>query len=151
MQKYFKKLFRYNQWANQGLCNLLKDQPLKLSEVMQRISHIVAAEEIWYHRIKPLDFDLLPLFEVHPRSLLFPRAENSAKRWLDLIENIDNFQKIISYQNTKGAPYQSPLSDILIHVANHGTYHRGQIATLMRASGVEPLVTDFIAFCRVDH
>jgi uncharacterized damage-inducible protein DinB len=66
MKAYFQKLFLYNQWANNGLCNHLMaiaEEPL---EVQKRISHIVAAEEIWYHRIKPLDFKLFPIFDIQP-------------------------------------------------------------------------------------
>lgn len=148
MKNYFNKLYLYNQWANTHLMHHLRIQTEDLPEVMQRISHLVAAEEIWYQRIDPLDFDLLPLFEIQPWEVLEPRLIKSAQRWLELVAITDDFRRIISYHTTSGTPYQTSLEDILIHVANHGTYHRGQIATLMRQSGQEPMATDYIVFCR---
>jgi uncharacterized damage-inducible protein DinB len=52
------------------------------------------------------------------------------------------------YTNSKGERFTSPVGDILMHVVNHSTYHRGQIAADMRASGMEPAYTDFIHAAR---
>jgi uncharacterized damage-inducible protein DinB len=148
MKAYFQKLFLYNQWANNGLCNHLMaiaEEPL---EVQKRISHIVAAEEIWYHRIKPLDFKLFPIFDIQPWDILEPRLTASAQRWLDLAGETQDFDKVIDYKNLAGRAFTSLLSDIMMQVANHGTYHRGQIATLLLQQGFEPLLTDYIVFSR---
>jgi uncharacterized damage-inducible protein DinB len=45
-------------------------------------------------------------------------------------------------------PFRSQISDILLHVALHSSYHRGQIAAAVRAAGVTPVNTDFITFAR---
>ena len=50
----------------------------------------------------------------------------------------------VEYRNSKGELWRSRVEDILTHVLFHSTYHRGQIALLMRASGMEPAYTDFI-------
>ncbi len=148
MRDYLHKLFKYNHWANTGLAQHIKNQSFPLPEVLERLSHVVAAEEIWYSRVAGLDFELLPLFEAQPWEILTPRLENSAQRWLGLVDQTENFKQVISYHTTSGTPLQTSLDDILCHVANHGTYHRGQIATLMRQGGQEPMVTDYVAFCR---
>lgn len=149
MKSYFQKLYRYNQWANTGLLKHLKELPSVPGEVDKRLSHIVAAEEIWFNRIKPLGFDPLPLFEVQPWQILLPRLEKSAQRWLDLVDKTMEFDLPVNYRNLSGKGFENTLSDIMIHVANHGTYHRGQIATLMRQQGLEPLPTDYIVYCRI--
>ena len=148
MKAYFQKLYQYNQWANSGLCKHLKKLNDQSAEVMKRMSHIVAAEEIWYNRIKPLGFDHLPLFDVQPWEVLEPRLTSSAQRLLDLLQGMEDFGVEIRYSNLAGKSFASSLSDILIHLANHGTYHRGQIATLLRQQGLEPLPTDYIFYCR---
>jgi uncharacterized damage-inducible protein DinB len=51
---------------------------------------------------------------------------------------------MISYKNTKGEPWTDTVQDILTHVLMHSAYHRGQIASQMRASGQTPAYTDFI-------
>jgi len=147
MRDYFQRLFKYNQWCNLQLVEHLKPLPY-LEQVMLRLSHIVSAEEVWYQRVKPLGHEPLPLFEPQQWPVLTPRLEESAQRWLDLVNQQEDYKSIISYQTTSGTPYETPLDDILIHLANHGTYHRGQIATLLRQLGYEPLATDYIVFCR---
>ena len=148
MKAYFEKLYRYNQWANTGLCHHLKELGTAPKAVMKRLSHIVAAEEIWYHRIEPLGFDHLPVFDIQALDKLEPRLISSAQRWLDLVDRTGEFEVAIRYSNLSGRSFSNSLSDILIHLANHGTYHRGQMATLLRQQGFDPLPTDYIIFCR---
>jgi uncharacterized damage-inducible protein DinB len=50
----------------------------------------------------------------------------------------------VSYKNSKGEPWSSAEEDVLMHVVMHSAYHRGQIATDMRANGFTPAYTDFI-------
>jgi len=148
MKSYFQKLYRYNQWANTGICQHLKALSNVPPEVSKRFSHIVSAEEIWYNRIEPLGFGPLALFEIQPLEVLEPRLNASARRWLELVEQTIDFELLINYRNLAGQAFESSLCDILIHVANHGTYHRGQIAILLRQHSLEPLPTDFIVYTR---
>jgi len=149
MKAYFQKLIHYNQWANHGLCHHLQTLPIEPHEVKKRISHIVAAEEIWFHRIDPLDVDPLPPFEIQSWEILEPRLKDSAQRWLDLAQNTDDFERLIKYHNLSGKSHSSTLNDIFIHIVNHGTYHRGQIAMVLRQNELEPLPTDYILFSRI--
>ena len=148
MKAFFEKLYNYNQWANLGLCEHLQQIEEVPDEVMLRMSHIVAAEEIWFDRIEPLGFEPLPVFKTQPWEILEPRLKQSAKRWLQLIAKSEDFEARLDYSNLAGKPYSSQLSDVLLHLANHGTYHRGQIATLLRQQGLEPLPTDYMLFSR---
>jgi uncharacterized damage-inducible protein DinB len=148
MKSYFKKIYNYNQWANIGLFRHLKTLEHQLPEISKRLSHIVAAEEIWYNRIKPLDFHPLPLFVIQPDEILEPRLNASAQRWLEMVEQTVDFEVQVDYRNLAGHAFKNSLSDIMIHVANHGTHHRGQIATLLRQNGYEPLPTDYIVYSR---
>ena len=50
----------------------------------------------------------------------------------------------ISYVNSKGESWSSQVDDVLLHVITHSAYHRGQIASDMRAAGLTPAYTDFI-------
>ena len=52
--------------------------------------------------------------------------------------------KKITYKNSKGESWSSTVQDVLTHVLLHSAYHRGQIASLMRAGGYAPAYTDFI-------
>jgi uncharacterized damage-inducible protein DinB len=50
----------------------------------------------------------------------------------------------VTYKNSKGEPWTSTVEDILTHILLHSAYHRGQIATQVRAGGEHPAYTDFI-------
>lgn len=60
----------------------------------------------------------------------------------------DDLAAPLTYKNFAGAEFRTPVGEILLHVAQHGTYHRGQIATAVRAAGVTPVNTDYINFVR---
>lgn len=56
----------------------------------------------------------------------------------------DDLAKTVSYKNSKGEPWTSTVEDVVTHVLLHSAYHRGQIASFMRANGDTPAYTDFI-------
>ena len=67
--------------------------------------------------------------------------------WTRLIAT-DDLSREFAYTNTKGQQFSNRLSDVALHVAFHGVYHRGQIAVLVRQNGGTPVDTDFIQAVR---
>src|SRR5690606_1364355 len=59
-----------------------------------------------------------------------------------------DLEREVSYRNSAGRAFESTVVDLLMHVALHGSYHRGQIALLLREGGAEPSATDYVAFIR---
>ena len=57
-------------------------------------------------------------------------------------------EQAIDYRSTRGDAFTTPLWQQLQHVVNHSSYHRGQVVTLLRQLGVDPIGTDLIAFYR---
>ena len=60
----------------------------------------------------------------------------------------DGLVYTVTYQNSKGATFETPVGEVLMHVFSHGVYHRGQIALALRQAGAEPINTDYITFVR---
>ena len=58
------------------------------------------------------------------------------------------WDRVVAYHNTKGEPFQTPVWQIVLHVVNHASYHRGQITTLLRQLGHTPAGTDLVAYYR---
>jgi len=56
--------------------------------------------------------------------------------------------RVLEYRNLKGTVFHDPIGNILQHLVNHGSYHRGQITTLLRQLGATPVSTDMIGFYR---
>lgn len=72
--------------------------------------------------------------------------EDLSRRWADYLRD-DKPRRLsdsVSYTNSKGEAWTSTVEDILIHVTIHSAYHRGQIASDLRAAGLEPAYTDYI-------
>jgi uncharacterized damage-inducible protein DinB len=66
----------------------------------------------------------------------------------DSLKIIDTFDlnETITYKNSKGNLYEGTVRDILFHITNHFTHHKGQLISDLRQQGIEPLVTDYIFY-----
>lgn len=146
MYAFFKELFEYNHVSNQKLIERLAENRSALSErAVQLISHMCNAQQIWNARIlKEAAFQVWQLneWEVLP-SIDLDNYNKSVK----ILEQVD-LRQVIMYSTSSGARFSNKVSDILFHVINHSTYHRGQLAMDMRRSGLEPLSTDYIFYKR---
>lgn len=71
------------------------------------------------------------------------------KRWLKFVNDNESFDRELVYNNYVGDPYKNNVEQIMIHLVNHSTHHRGQVALLLRQNGFEPINTDFITYDRV--
>jgi uncharacterized damage-inducible protein DinB len=68
-----------------------------------------------------------------------------ALAWPSLLERVaPDLARTIAYKNSQGEPWTSRVGDVLSQVLFHGAYHRGQIASALRAAGHAPPNTDFI-------
>lgn len=113
------------------------------------MGHIVAAQFLWLHRIKGLPPAQVKLWGEYTLDQLFDMAENIGKQWLEFVESTEDFNRELSYNNYTGDPYINNVETIMIHLVNHSSYHRAQIAMLLRQKGFEPINTDFITYDRV--
>jgi uncharacterized damage-inducible protein DinB len=87
----------------------------------------------------------------------FPTLDSLRRRWQEVEPPLNDYVKalrpedldrIIEHKTTKGVPQAAPLRQMLHHVVNHGTYHRGQIATMLRQLDATPISSDLIFFYR---
>jgi uncharacterized damage-inducible protein DinB len=94
-----------------------------------------------------------PIVAVWP-DLSLDECQSLAERNVESLEEVVNGMedgdrsRPITYRNTAGAEFTTALEDILLHVAMHGGYHRGQVAALLRSAGDEPSSTDYIQWAR---
>ena len=142
----FRRLFRYDRWANREVLNSLGSVSDPPAKSVRWLAHIIAAEALWLARIqrRPQPMPVWPEFKIDE----LPRVvEAVGGEWEKFLEN-PTLDSTCDYTNSKGERFTSPVRDILMHVVNHSTYHRGQIAADIRASGSEPPYTDFIHAAR---
>ena len=149
MKEYFLKLYHYNAWSNSRVLNCLESQQVTDEKILSLLGHIVAAQFLWLHRIKALPPPDVKLWGHYSLSQLVKLADEAGKQWLAFVEQTDNFNRELSYTNYVGDPYTNNVETIMIHLVNHSSYHRAQIAMLLRQKGLEPINTDFITYDRV--
>ena len=149
MKQYFLKLYKYNAWANNRVINCLSRQNVADEKILNIMGHIVAAQFLWLHRIKGLPPANVKLWGEYSLSQVTTMAEEAGNLWLEFVESTDNFNRELTYNNYLGEPYINNVEMIMIHLVNHSSYHRAQIALLLRQKGFEPINTDFITYDRV--
>ena len=147
------RLFSYDMWANeQILLSLQENLPFEDSErCIKYFAHLAAAQEIWYSRTTGSPGRELELWPDYGLPEALQKLKTVSGNWKRLIRsNSEELHKTISYQNTSGDRFDTPLADILHHVIIHGQHHRAQISQLLRNAKIAPPATDFIFFSRAN-
>lgn len=151
MKDFFLRLFNYDRFCNETMLDVLvkSNQP---ASAMRLMAHLLAAQQVWFNRCNGLPPFTGALWQDNGKIEEFAGTiKKNSTEWVRYLENLnpDDFEEIVSYKNMKGEPFESMLSDILMHIINHGTHHRAQIGQHLRLAGVENLpVTDYIAYTR---
>ena len=155
-----RQLFAYDAWANRrsfGACAALtpeqftRDMGSSFHSVRDTLAHIVGAQFVWlerFHgRIPP---GLLPAADFPDIATLSARSNEIQQGLSDYVNQIsaEDLAGGFEYRDLKGNSHRNVRWQTLQHLANHGTYHRGQITTLLRQLGAKAVSTDLIAFYR---
>jgi uncharacterized damage-inducible protein DinB len=153
-------LYDYNAWANRRSLDAAEKlspeqflNPLGSSfrSVRDTLAHIYGAEWVWLERFQGRSPSALPSaadFPDHPA--LKQRWMEHEQRLLTFAAGLDqaDLDREMEYKTLKFGTYRNPLWQSMQHLVNHGTYHRGQVTTLLRQLGAEPAATDLMHFYR---
>lgn len=147
MPDLLEQLYNHDWWANdQIMAELRREAPDP--ETKRLFTHVIATEHLWLSRIDMVK----PRVAVWPTLSLDEIAAldvENRQRLRELLRRPDDTgEQIVHYRNSAGNEFDNTVRDILIHIALHGHYHRGQIARAMRTAGREPVYTDYIGFVR---
>ncbi|MEZ4810015.1 MAG: DinB family protein [Allomuricauda sp.] len=147
MKGFLQQLFDYNFYCNKKLieqCNSLEKIPERSTKLF---SHILNAHHIWNQRIlsNPVEFGVWDEHEVGKWGDIHYDNQRTS---FEIITNADDLNKRVQYENSQGRTFANELKDILYHIVNHSTHHRGQILMDFRESGIEPQPLDYILYKR---
>lgn len=146
MKAFFKDLFDYHNYFNQLLIDIFNEHSSALSDrTIPLFSHCLNAHQIWNSRI--LKTQSFGVHQLHPLEDLKAIDSDNHTQSLKIIDTFD-FNEIISYSNSKGETYKNTIQDILFHIINHFTHHKGQLISDLRMNHIEPPVTDYIFYKR---
>ena len=161
MKNIISRFAAYNLWANERLMQfvlkLTEEQARKKIEssfegVLSTVLHLWDAESIWWQRVRLEEVVKVPseTFEVGLREAAANLIKQSAqwKAWTEKASAVA-LDHVFEYRNSKKEMYKQPVFEVLLHLFNHQSYHRGQIVTMLRQLGVKDIpATDFIVFSR---
>jgi uncharacterized damage-inducible protein DinB len=156
----FRLLYEYNSWANSrslDACSTLSDEQFtrdlgsSFPSVRDTLSHVCEVEWLWLERWHGRSVSSL-----RPASD-FPTLDSLRRRWQEVETGLhgyidalksEDIARVVEHKTTKGVPQAAPLWQMLQHLVNHGTYHRGQATTILRQLGAKPNSSDLIFFYR---
>jgi uncharacterized damage-inducible protein DinB len=155
-----RSLFEYNAWANRRSLaaaekltaeQFTKPMGSSFPSVRDTLAHVYGAEWIWLERFEGRSPSALPNVNVFAevRTLRETWAVHE-ERLLIFIAGLNqaDLDRTMEYKTLKFGVYSNPLWQSMLHVVNHGTYHRGQVTTLLRQLGAQPILLDLMHFYR---
>ena len=161
MKEILQQLAAYNIWANALLMEVLKRLPGELHQkeipssfnsLQKTVLHMWSAESIWWQRMKLQERIIAPAdnFNGNMQDIIegFKTQNSQWNEWV-IKAQAHHLEHVFQYQNLKGEYFKQPIYQMLLHLFNHGTYHRGQIVNMLRQLGIEKIPqTDFIIWSR---
>ena len=109
--------------------------------VRDTLVHVLSAESVWLSRwMGESRWEMLTA-DAFPDRVALKRTwkdEESKMRGFFASVDDDALRHVIDYKSFNGQPFSNPLYQMLQHVVNHGSYHRGQVTTLLRQLGAAP-------------
>ena len=153
-----RSLFAYGRWANRTILDSVAvltpeeyARPVggSFGSVQGTLVHLYGTDWVWLERFYGRSARALPEQDEHLE------LEALARKWRGVEAGLETFldaltperlEEPLSYVSFKGDSFTRRLGDALLHLANHGTYHRGQVATLLRQLGRKAASTDYLRF-----
>lgn len=154
------RLLDYTVWANHRVMRATATAPTadfsrelgaSFGSLRGTLAHIMWAEWIWLERWKGLSPNRLPDESEFPNVLAlrdrWTIIEDHRRAFLAALPE-SGVAEVIAYKTFAGDPYEAPLWQLVQHLANHSTYHRGQVTTMLRQLGARTVGTDMVTWDR---
>lgn len=152
----------YHIWANELILNRLatlasekwtQEVGSSFPSIRATVLHMWDAEAIWQQRLKKISPVVVPgktfTGDNHALVNAYKRLNNEWGNWLSTA-TVGELGARFSYTNLKGQPFESAIHHTVLHLFNHGTYHRGQLVSILRQLGETDIPqTDFIHWSRL--
>lgn len=162
MKEMLLSYARYNAWANGLLINALLQLPAgaedaavvsSFATIKATVCHTWAAEDMWLQR-------LCLVTQPHWKGASYEGTfAELCERWRqssgELVAQVLSYEEqhlaeMLEYKDLRGNAYATPVWQIVQHLCNHATNHRGQLITLLRQAGITNIpTTDYIAYVRM--
>jgi uncharacterized damage-inducible protein DinB len=143
---HFNLLLEYDFWANKIISDVILKNKLLNGKPIELLSHIINAEILILGRIRKEKF--FDPFKVRSIEENIKSSKSIHVEWREFLNSLqeNELENVINYLNIRGEQVSAKIWEMIMHLINHSTYHRGQIAALIRSMNYEPPITDFMTF-----
>ena len=150
---------RYSTWASGRLLeaaaaltedDLNHDFKTADKNVLLTLVHCFAADRAWFHRVDGTPRTNFITDEDRALGVLQTEWPAYGQKWLELLagETDESLGRVVTFTDLKGNQHKQPLWQIILHMVNHATHHRGQVSGFLRALGKVPPQLDLIFYYR---
>ena len=143
---------RYNNWASQLLMQAIYELPpgelerptgISHHSILGTMAHLHFADWIWYTRVaEPME---KPSETLQALEGEWPDLQQRWERFCDGLSDADLARRI-AYRSIRGYDGVATVEQIVLHLVNHGTLHRGQVMGMIRQLGITPPGTDLLHY-----
>ena len=160
MKQLLQQYAAYNLWANKKIietANQLSEEQINkeivssFPSVYKTVLHLMEVENVWWERLLLAEHTTLSGWFTGNFDELSKKLLELSMQWQTWIQNANevNISHVFAYQNSKKEHFKQPVYEMLLHLFNHQTFHRGQLITMFRQLGLDKIPpTDFIVFSR---
>jgi uncharacterized damage-inducible protein DinB len=153
-------LYEYNAWADRRVLDAASALTIEkytkklgssFSSVRDTLAHIYGAEWLWLERFQGRSPSAIPdNSEFDDIEKLKGSWARFAPKLLAFVRGLrqEDLDRVMEYKTISFGVYSNPLWQSLQHMVNHGTYHRGQVTTMLRQLDAKPVLTDLMHFYR---
>jgi uncharacterized damage-inducible protein DinB len=158
-----KKMYDYHVWANQKVFQHLKQLPEKIykeqiksvfSSISDVMVHLYATDVTWLETMKESSYQDT-VNEVNRRKLEAAEASMEelealyqllSEEYYRFFGEQQDVERIIVTEHPRFGRMEFVLADLIHHVVNHGTYHRGNISAMLHQQDERGIPTDYVYF-----
>lgn len=151
-----RRLIQYTTWASTKVLDAVKalpddvrDQPNAISHesIGGTVAHLYWADLAWLMRVRTPGTALPPKQTYADAAADWLKTLQGWTEWAAALTDADT-SRVIEYTSILFGKGSSRIDEIVMHVTNHATLHRGQVVGMLRQLGIKPPTTDMIYFFR---
>ena len=152
----YSHLIRCKQWADDGLhdvvaANIARLDTEEASIVIRILDHIHVVDQIFQHHLQGLPHAFhAPRSDVMPDLAWLAESTRAVDAWyVDYVDTLSaaDFEQPVNFTYTNGTAMRMTRGEMLLHITQHGTYHRGNAGILFQKMGIAPsrdAITDYL-------